>query len=272
MITVTDVNRQSALLDGATLSWLEAGTGEALVLLHGIGSAAASWQAQLEAFGERYRVIAWDAPGYGGSAPLPGESPSAGDYAARLRVLLEHLDIARPVLVGHSLGALMAAAYLRRWPAAPGAVFANPALGYASAEPAERKRRLADRIALFESLGPRGLAEARGPKLLSPDAPRSAVETVCGIMAGVRAEGYLPAARMLAHGDLLRDVAGLAVPTLVVCGERDSVTPPAAAKRLAAAIDGAVYRDVPGAGHASYVEKPREFNALLDEFLASVAG
>ncbi|HCV40393.1 MAG TPA: hypothetical protein DGQ94_17085 [Pseudomonas sp.] len=94
----------------------EAGSGRAIVLLHGIGSGAASWLQVAQGLRQRARVIAWDAPGYGQSAPLPMASPRAGDYAARLASLLDALALERCVLVGHSLGAMTAAAFAQRHP------------------------------------------------------------------------------------------------------------------------------------------------------------
>jgi len=82
------------------------------VLLHGIGSASASWVAQLHAASVKANcsVLAWDAPGYGDSAPLSPAHPTAQDYAERLWVWLDALQVTTPItLVGHSLGALMAA-------------------------------------------------------------------------------------------------------------------------------------------------------------------
>ena len=81
-----------------------------LVLLHGIGSGSGSWVRQLEAFGGERAVLAWDAPGYGHSAPVQPARPEAVDYGERLWAWLDALDLRQPVtLVGHSLGAIMAA-------------------------------------------------------------------------------------------------------------------------------------------------------------------
>src|SRR6478609_5303310 len=102
------------LRNGARVAVRERGTvgeGASLVLLHGISSGAASW---LQALPAQAHVVAWDAPGYGFSTPLPQEAPLAADYAARLHATLQALDVKRCVLVGHSLGALMACAYAAR--------------------------------------------------------------------------------------------------------------------------------------------------------------
>jgi len=89
------------------ISYREAGAGPALVLLHGIGSSSASWLFQLESLAG-YRLIAWDAPGYGASAFLAMAEPQPADYAQALHEFLERLLLKDVVLVGNSLGCLMA--------------------------------------------------------------------------------------------------------------------------------------------------------------------
>ena len=93
-------------------AWRRAGQGgPVLVLLHGIGSASGSWVAQLDALSATHTVLAWDAPGYGQSEPLPDSQPTAHAYAQRLWAWLDALGLHESLtLVGHSLGALMATA------------------------------------------------------------------------------------------------------------------------------------------------------------------
>src|SRR4051794_7428973 len=100
---------QKTIIDGLTVSWREAGQGEPLVLVHGIGGHSGSWQHQLASFARDHRVIAWDAPGYGGSDTLPAARLTADGYAAFLAALLRKLDVHRPHLVGHSLGSIVIA-------------------------------------------------------------------------------------------------------------------------------------------------------------------
>lgn len=92
----------------------EQGHGTPLVLLHGISSGAASWHKQMALSG--YRVLAWDMPGYGESPMLPVEQANAGDYADALARLLDHAGVERAVVVGHSLGALVASAFAAKYP------------------------------------------------------------------------------------------------------------------------------------------------------------
>ena len=102
--------------DGAGFSYLRSGGGKGIpiVLLHGIGSNAQSFEPLMRAL--PHPAIAWNAPGYGESDPLTQEWPDASDYAAALQRLLAHLQVKQCVLLGHSLGALIAARYAVRQP------------------------------------------------------------------------------------------------------------------------------------------------------------
>src|SRR5206468_4498697 len=73
--------------------------------LHGIGGAARAWRPQLTAFGDRYRAVAWDMPGYGGSQPLPSVNIAA--LAGALKDFLHQIGASKPVLVGHSIGGMI---------------------------------------------------------------------------------------------------------------------------------------------------------------------
>lgn len=253
---------------GGGFSYRAAGEGPPLVLLHGIGSGAGSWVHQLASLGSRYGVVAWDAPGYGSSTPLAPPEPEAADYAAALADFLDALGLARVALVGHSLGAIMAAAFARRHPERTGSlVLASPAQGYGTANAAARERRLAERLRLMEELGPEGHAHARAPRLVAADASAAARALVLWNLARLRPEGYAQAARLLAHADIMPDVAAHPQALLVVCGTADTITPEASCRAVAAAAARGVYRGIAGAGHACYLEAPNRFNALLRKFL-----
>ena len=123
------------------------------------------------------------------------------------------------------------------------------------------------RIRAIDELGPAGMAERRAPEVLSPDAPAAAFAKVREVMAGLRADGYKQAARMLHSTDIYSDARAVTVPALVMCGSADSVTPEALARTIAAAIPGAEYVTLDRLGHASYVENPEAFNTPLRAFL-----
>ncbi|MGQ9370455.1 alpha/beta fold hydrolase [Azospirillum sp. ST 5-10] len=262
--------RRHLAIGGRTLSWIEAGQGAPLVLLHGIGSNAGSWQPLLPLLAHR-RVIAWDAPGYGGSDPLAQERPGPADYADALDALLGALDVAGAVVLGHSLGAMVAAALADRHPRRAAAlVLADPAPGHGLPPDAPWPAAVADRLGDLRALGPEVFAERRAGRLCAPGAAPAAVAAVRRAMAEVRPAGYAGACSLLARGALAAAVAGLRLPGLVTCGALDAVVPPETARRVAAAFPGATYAEIPGVGHAGYAEDPAAYAAPVLSFLETV--
>jgi pimeloyl-ACP methyl ester carboxylesterase len=252
------------------VSFRAAGAGPALCLLHGIGSQSGSWAPQLATLGARYRVIAWDAPGYGRSDALASAAPVAADYAATLTALWDALGVERAVVVASSLGALIAGAFAARSPARmAGLVLLNPAGGYGRADPAEREAKLAARLDRLAALGPAGMAHELAPGMLSPAATAEARALAAWSTARLRPDGYAQAARMLAGGSLIDDAARYDGPVLVVAASGDTITPPAGCAAIAAAFPHGVFRLIEGPGHLSYLDAPDTVNALVDEFAAS---
>lgn len=254
--------REVALAGGARVSVRACGTGPAIVCLHGIGSGAASWLDTAALLAPRARVIAWDAPGYGASTPLDAAAPTAVDYAARLRALLDALDIEACVLVGHSLGAIMAASAARSDARIRRLVLVSPAIGYGAAARAEARAKVrAERLATLDELGIAGMAARRAGRLVSERASGHARQWVRWNMARLNEGGYRQAVELLCNADLLADLPP-AVPVRVACGALDAVTPPAACEEVARRC-GVPLEWVDDAGHAGYVEQPQAVAALL---------
>lgn len=246
------------------------GTGPALVLLHGIGSQAASFTPLLPELGQDLRVIAWNAPGYGGSQPLDEPWPDANDYADALRSVFVSLGIANATLAGHSLGTLMGAAFAARHrDRVARLVLASPALGHGVPRGGTLSRAAQARIDDLERMGPEAFARSRAPRLVhAPEADPELLALVTDGMAGVTMPGYAQAARMLASGRLLDDIERLSVSTDVVVGAEDIVTPPDGARRAYGAISPrhrGRFILVPDAGHALYQQAPAAFAAVLEE-------
>ncbi len=272
MAALFSISERVAEIGEARISYLEAGKGPALVLLHGIGSGAASWRAQLQALSQSHRVIAWNAPGYGQSTPLKQETPVTQDYALALNAFLDALDIAECDLAGHSLGALMAARFARAFPRrARSLTLAGCAIGHARMETGERQRLLESRIGDVVEMGPRGMAEKRGPRLVTANAPEAVRRAVIDTMASVDPSGYAQAARMLSTGDMLADIGALpsALRVQFIYGAEDVITPPEVNLRAAAMRPSAPVHVVEGAGHALYLERAEKFNTLLLDFIGA---
>jgi pimeloyl-ACP methyl ester carboxylesterase len=261
---VDAIPRKSCAAGARVFTYRERGQGPVLVLLHGIGANAGSWIHQLEALSERFRVIAWDAPGYGGSTPLVPSTPSAADYARALESFVDALGLSRFVLVGHSLGALMAGAFAASHPARlQGLVLLSPAGGYGTAHPVLRMDRLNARLKMMETLGPEGVAEQRSANLLTANAPAEALELVQLSMRQLDPRGHEQAARMLANGKLVDDLVKYTGPTVVACGMDDTVTLPDDCRRIAAITTSRELHLLPRLGHACYAEGPAMVNEVI---------
>jgi pimeloyl-ACP methyl ester carboxylesterase len=257
--------RVVALPSGARVAVRECGSPDApvIVLLHGISSGAASWLHTALLLAATHRVIAWDAPGYGQSTPLEEAAPVASDYARSLAELLPALDVRRCVLVGHSLGALMACAYSASADAAAvqRLVLISPARGYGEAGQQEARARVRrERLEALRSLGVAGLAARIDQRLLSAQASQAAREWVRWNTARLHPGGYEQAVAMLCDSELAS--VPPAVPVEVHCGEADVVTTPQACAQAAQKL-GASFQTIAGAGHASPVEQPEAVAALL---------
>src|SRR5690349_2724730 len=247
------------------IAYREAGTGPALMLLHGIGSSSAGWLLQLESL-KGYRLIAWDAPGYGGSDFLTPTAPRPSDYAQALHEFLERLLLKDVVLVGNSLGCLMAGAYAAAHPErVRSMLLLGPAGGYADLP--EREAKLAERLRQLDELGPEGLAEQRAPTLVAKSSPPIALELVRWSQRRIQPQGYRQAVHCLAQGQLAADARRYGKRVLVACGSEDVITPEAGCKAIARAFPRGEYRSLPGVGHAPHVEVPELVNDLIAAFV-----
>jgi pimeloyl-ACP methyl ester carboxylesterase len=265
---------QSVTVAGRVMTYRESGhqNEQVLVLLHGVSSLAASWGPQFVSLPSHgIRVLAWDAPGYGGSDKLPQDEPAPADYAEALRGFVDAIGLKRFVLLGHSMGALPAASFARLTGTirVEKLILASPTPGYASAAEDLRRLRVDGRLKDMAALGPAKMAEQRASQVMSPQAPKRALMLVRAVMQQMRPDGYGQAVRMLGRGDILEEARGIAVPTLVLCGSADTVTPEAGCRAVAAAIPGARYETIQGPGHACYIEAPGPFDDAVLRFLGA---
>jgi pimeloyl-ACP methyl ester carboxylesterase len=259
------LRRQSLRPSGAT---------PPLALLHGIGSDAASWARTIAALDPAIDAIAWNAPGYGASVPLAALSPTPDDYAESLAAMFDALGLSRVALAGHSLGALFAARFARRYPARVAALaLLSPALGYNVAPGEALPPGVQARIYDLERLGPTAFAAARAAKLVyRAETKPDILDGVRRAMGAVSMPGYGQAVRALGAGALLEDAAHLAMPTLVLVGAEDVVTPPDNARAVHAALKQPVgFELIPDAGHALPQEAPSAVASLLGALAGSVA-
>src|SRR6202158_224357 len=242
-----------------------------LVFLHGIGGAARAWRGQIEAFSNRYRAMAWDMPGYGGSAPLP--AVSIATLADALQDFLRAVGAAKPILVGHSIGGMIVQQWLTKYPdIAAAIVLAQTSPAFGKADGNWQKEFIGARLGPLDrgetmiSLAPTMVRE-----LVGDHRDVRGMELARDCMAAVHGASYRASMLALLGFDQRNALKDIAVPTLVLSGSRDRNAPAPMMAKMATYIPSAIYVDLEGAGHLVNLERPATFNAALDSFLKAQA-
>lgn len=240
------------------------GSGEVFVLLHGISSGAKSWVKQFLTVEAPCRLIAWDAPGYGQSAPLNSTTPAAGDYAVSLKLLTQELGLEQPfTLVGHSLGAMMACAYAQMYSAdVKRLVLVNPAQGYALSPESKKAQVYARRPELLKSLGKEGMARERGPYLLAQPTPFN-LAVVHAVSMGLTPEGLEQASYSLAYDSIEHYLPHITAEITLCYGDEDGITPPQGMFELQHNYPQLQLEPMAQAGHLAYLDQPELFNRCV---------
>jgi len=245
--------------------------GVPVVLLHGFPLGLELWEPQIAALEGRYRVVAYDARGHGKSGP--GEGPFAfEDYVDDLLGVLDTLIIERAVVVGLSMGGYVALRFAEREAKRVRALVLADTKSDADGDAAKLKR--AGGLRLLRAGGSKAFAESSLRTLLSHEALQGRPEVVAKVRGMIEA---CPAAgiggalvAMAGRTDTTGWLEKIAVPVLVLAGEKDALTPPSDAKAMVARIPGSRYVEIPRAGHLSNLEDPAAFNEALLGFLAGL--
>jgi pimeloyl-ACP methyl ester carboxylesterase len=257
-------------VDGMRHAYRESGTGRTLVLISGILSDSRFWEPQLSGLGDAFRVIAWDAPGTGGTDD-PDEHTGVGGYASMLRGFLAAIDAVPADLVGLSWGGVLALESYRRFPEMiRSLILADTYAGWKGSLPA--KEYEARRAAALRDLKHRPPDDVPDhvPNVMHPAAPASARQRLQDIIDDARPAGYRAMARALIDVDSSDVLGTIEVPTLLIWGEDDARSPLSVAQAMQASIPGARLVLVPGAGHVSSLERPEAFDAAIRDFIATL--
>jgi 3-oxoadipate enol-lactonase len=254
---------QVVIADGAAIGVDEAGGGAAtpILFLHGVGSDKSVWAPQLAHFGTSRRALAFDYPGYGESDPAAAGA-TRDDFAAAILAAMTALGIERAHVCGLSLGGVIAIAMHHLAPdRCRSLVLADTFAVHPDGQ------AIFDRsVAASESMTE--LAAARTPAILAPGASEELHQEVRETMARIDPDAFRIGAKAVWLADQRERVAAIEVPTLVLVGGEDTVTPPDLSRELAEAIRGAKLHILPGAGHLANIERPADFNRLVEEFVA----
>jgi 3-oxoadipate enol-lactonase len=239
-----------------------------LVLLHAFPLGAGMWRAQQSAF-PGWRVVTPALPGFDGST---NTASSMDAFAEDINAQLDRLGIGRAVIGGLSLGGYVAFGVVRQRPERVSAlILADTRSGADGDQAREGRLRM---LRTLETQGPSGVFEEMRPKLFGASTHATRLSVI--EHARELVESQTPAAvegairAMLDRPDSTPLLGTIAVPTLIVVGEEDAMTPPAESEAMHAAIYGSTLVRLPGAGHLSNLETPDAFNAAATAFLQAL--
>ena len=252
--------------------WIEAGSGDpAMVLLHGVSTRAEAWAPLLPALATPgRRVLAWDLPGYDSA----DHRPQAGfeSWCEGLARMLDAADVARCVLVGHSLGGMIALDFAARRPDRVEALaLACTTAGFGAAGGRRQREYLARRLdPLDAGRTMADIAALEIPSMMHQPADPTLVARLGDLMATIPPAAYAAATRALTGFDRRAVIAELTMPVLCIAGRHDRIAPPEVLALMASRAPQGRSAMVDQAAHLAPFEAPGQFAALLDAFVVSV--
>ena len=256
---------------GLRIAFQQRGQGPCVLLLHGAVSDSRVWRSQLDSLADAFTVVAWDAPGCGGSSDPP-EHFRMPHYAECLGSFLDALGLQQPHVLGHSWGSALALELYRQRPTSVRSlVLVGAYAGWAGSLPpdeVEQRLQFAVRVAALAS----GTFEPKSmPGLFSDAMPRNRADELATIMSEIRPAGTRTMAYALAEADLRDVLPRINVPTFLLYGDADERSPLNVAHALHDAIPRSTLTVMPGLGHECYLESAETFDTEVREFLRRIA-
>ena len=239
-----------------------------VVFLHGVGGSAHVWQPQAEAFkAAGYAPLPLDLPGYGGRPPI--EHIDFEGFSDDVEAAIATAGLDRPVLVGHSLGGMIAQTMLRRNPDGyRAAVLVGTSSAFGRPDGDFQKKFVADRLAPLQSGKTMAeLAAGMINEIIGPAPDPQGKSMAIASMAAAPAATYQACVEAIVMFEERANLGLIRVPTLCLVGEFDRNAPPPMMERMAAKIPGAKFTLLPGLGHLPNLENPAAFNAAVLDFL-----
>lgn len=245
------------------------GSGPTVLMLHGIGGGHLSFAPQVESLASSgYRAVAWDMPGYGRSAPI--EPYTFKGLAESCITLIEGLRCEDVVLVGHSMGGMVAQEVVARRPGLVSRlVLCGTSASFGKPDGDWQREFIAERTAPLDAGRTMAqLAEQLVPQMVGPGSLPEGVRLAQHCMSQVNPSTYRRALEALVTFDRRANLGNIHVPTLLIAGEHDRNAPPAVMKKMSQAIVGSTYFEMRGIGHLQNLEAPEDFDAAILNFLA----
>lgn len=246
------------------IGYIERGSdGETPILfLHGVGSDKSVWRPQLDHFGTARRSIAFDYPGYGESDFIDGATRD--DFAASIFAAMDALGVECAHICGLSLGGVIAIAMHSATPRRCASLIIADSFAVHPDGQGIHDRS----VAASRAMSMRELAEARSGLLLGSDATDELRIDVVDTMAAIDPAAYRLGAAAVWLADQRDRAAEIDVPTLILVGDEDRITPPSLSEELHELIPQSELQIISKAGHLANAEQPQAFNSAIESFLS----
>lgn len=242
------------------------GQGPAIVFVHGFTTTAEFWREQVAPFSQDRRVIRVNLPGHGISPHPVERSYTIDDFVDDLERVFVELDLEPCVLVGLSMGGTIAQRFVLKHPERTTALVLVGATPHGLGPDV----KVENVLAAIDALGVAEASQNVIERSFARCAPESLVEWAKLEVTQTPDHVARIAIRSLNDSDSRSELSSIRIPTLVVVGEEDAITPPAESRALAASIPDSQLKVIANAAHFPMIEKPAIFNARLREFLQSI--
>lgn len=258
-------------IDGIQLAYDDVGMGPPVVFIHGYPFNRSLWTEQTEALTSRFRVVTPDLRGFGESESSEGPV-TMNRMAQDVAELLDHLEIDRAVIAGLSMGGYVALAFVKQFPSLVKALVLADTRAQADTEEGKQARHQQAEKAMAEGMA--GIADAMLPKLLTPETVSKrpeVVKRVRDMMLKTKPQGAASALLGMAEReDHSEFISSIRVPTMILVGREDAITPVADSEKMQSKIATSHLVVIENAGHVSNLEQTEQFNFALLKFLDRV--
>jgi pimeloyl-ACP methyl ester carboxylesterase len=266
---MTNTELARAEVNGHSVAYRYAGEGPPLVLLHGFLCDSRCWRRQLADLSDRFRVVAWDAPGAGSSSDPPDPFTTT-DWAHCLAQFLDLGGIQRAQVLGLSWGGILAQEFYRLYPDRVLAlILSDTYAGWKGSLPESACNKRLERCFLESLLPPEEVVAQFVPEFFTEGASHDLKEEMSAVVLDFHPLGFRLMAKSSADTDTTDLLPNIEVPTLLMWGDDDRRSPMSIAQQLRDAIPNAELAVIANAGHLSNMEQPEEFNAQVRRFCLS---
>ena len=251
------------------IAYRETGTGQTLFFLHGMNGNSKSWENLFYSLSSSFRVVAWDAPSFGGSDVF---GDNIEEYKNAAKALIETLKLKKIILIGHSMGGLIASqlAYDNDV-SVSGLILSSTHLGFGCKKGEPLMERYANRLKTFSTkLSDIDYAMERAKRNTPEGTSESVIKFLANVALDIRKESIRDGGRMSQETDNTNICKDLKMPVLILSGGKDTVISTEMHASLIAALPRAHKVVFPKAGHASFAEYPDQFNYQVIEFAKKV--